>query len=70
MTKRYFVSVPILAIAKVEVEADNEEDAIAYALDRATLENVDEWEAHKKLVQGNCFYGDLSEAEVTGEESL
>ena len=70
MTKRYFVSVPILAIAKIEVEADNEENAIAYAVNHATLENVDEWKAHKTLLQGNCFSGDLSKAEVTGEESL
>lgn len=68
--KRYTVSVPVLAICLVEVVADSEDQAIDYAVDHATLDKVDAWQAHKILVQDNCFYGDLNEAEIFDTEDL
>ena len=70
MIKRYFVSVPILAIAVIEVEANSEENAIDYAVDHATLDDVDEWEPHKNLLNGNVFNGSQSLATISSIESL
>ncbi len=55
--KNYTVYVPITGIVKMEVKAENEEEAKEIALEDATLTEVEEWEAHEEIVRGNVFYG-------------
>ena len=53
--KKYTVKVPIVAVCYVEVEAENEQEAIdmAFESDDLKLENVDEWEPLEHIVEGN-----------------
>jgi len=61
--KTYTIKVPITAIAIVEVTGDfTEEEAIAESIDIATLDDVEESEAHSIVVEGNFFYGKLNKA--------
>lgn len=64
MSKTYGVTIPICGVAYVEVTADSEEAAIQEAIDKVTLDDVNEWEAMRFVVQGNVFYGPQSRAEV------
>ncbi|KJJ73115.1 hypothetical protein [Clostridium sp. FS41] len=56
--KKYRVMVPIVAACYVEVEAENEKEAIACALnsEELSLENVEEWEGLEAIVTGNVVY--------------
>lgn len=60
----YTVYVPFTGYCTVEVEADNEEEAIQKALDEADINDPTEWEATRKIVQGNVFSGVKNEIEV------
>lgn len=52
-------------VIDVEVEAENEEDAIEKALSSdLTSDDISEWEAVRQIVQGNVFYGHTNEAEA------
>lgn len=62
--KTYSVALPITGVLVLDVEASSEEEAIDKAMDEATLDHLEEWEAHKKIVQGNVFYGNQNEAEA------
>ena len=64
--KKYTVKVPIVAVCYVEVEAENEQEAIdmAFESDDLKLENVDEWEALEHIVEGNVVYTYNSDIEV------
>lgn len=64
--KKYTVKVPIVAVCYVEVEAENEQEAIdmAFESDDLKLENVDEWEPLEHIVEGNVVYTYNSDAEV------
>jgi len=71
MGKVYTVAVPIVAKLLVEIEdAANAQDAInkALAIDMELRPNsvdhtvtIDEWDMHKHVVQGNVYYGNISE---------
>ena len=56
--KRYTVSVPIAGFISVDVEAENEEEAIKKALksEELKLENCEEWETFKQLCEGNILH--------------
>ena len=56
--KKYRVMVPIVAACYVEVEAENEKEAIACALnsEELSLENVEGWEGLEAIVTGNVVY--------------
>lgn len=56
--KKYRVMVPIVAACYVEVEAENEKEAIACALnsEELSLENVEEWEGLEAIVTGNVVH--------------
>jgi len=61
----YNVMLPITGKLYVEVEADDEDDAIQKALNADfTIENVEELEAHDMICQGNVFYGMANDAEA------
>lgn len=62
--KTFVVYIPITAIATVELEAENAEQAFKLARDKASLEDVETWETHKKIVEGNVFHGVINEYEV------
>lgn len=62
--KEFCVSVPICGYAVKFVEAENEEEAKAKALDTVELEDIESWEALRHIVQGNCFNGPMNEIEV------
>lgn len=64
--KKYTVKVPIVAVCYVEVEAENEQEAIdmAFESDDLKLENVDEWEPLEHIVEGNVVYTYNSDIEV------
>lgn len=59
----YGVSLPITGSVYVEVEANSEEEAIEKALEsEVTSDDIEGWETHQQIVQGNVFYGQLNEA--------
>ncbi|ALM62171.1 hypothetical protein AXI64_gp179 [Vibrio phage qdvp001] len=64
--KSYEVLVPITGYIVVEVEAENEKEAIdkAFESDDLTIDNINEWDTHENIVQGNVFYGVKNEVEV------
>jgi hypothetical protein len=65
--KQWVVTVPITAKAFVEVDAESREDAIEKALDAVELDNVEEWEPHKIISEGNFFHGTINEIEAEEE---
>lgn len=64
--KKYTVKVPIVAVCYVEVEAENEQEAIdmAFESDDLKLENVDEWEPLEHIVEGNVLHTYNGDVEV------
>lgn len=54
MAKTYGVTLPVAGSIYIEVEADNEDDAIEKALcEDMRTSDINEWEAFKDLVRGN-----------------
>lgn len=69
--KTYDVTLPISGYAIVQVEAENKEAAIDAAMDAVEMDDIEEWETHRHIVQGNVFYGKCNDVEVElaiGEE--
>lgn len=65
MTKKeYEVCVPITGVIWVTVEAESEKEAIQAAFGSAelTLDNVEEWEAHKEICSGNVLHASQNTA--------
>lgn len=62
--KEYCVNVPICGYAVVNVEAENEKEAIRKAIDNARLSDIEYWGALEHVIRGNVFYGELNDAEV------
>lgn len=62
--KEYEVCLPITGIIWVTVEADSEKEAIeaAFESDQLTLDNVEQWEAHKRICSGNILHASQNEA--------
>jgi len=55
---RYGVTIPISGHVYIEVSAENEKAAIDNAMELVGNEDVEEWSAHRKLVDGNVIYAD------------
>lgn len=70
--KRYTVQVPIVAVCYVDVEAESENEAIDNALNSEdlSLENVEEWDAYRIIVEGNCLHTSYNRAEIVSEEDI
>ena len=51
--KSYEISVPIVGVCYVTVEAETKEEALDLALDEACA--VDEWEALRHVTRGNVW---------------
>lgn len=62
--KNYWVEIPITGKICVAVDAESKEDAIEKAFELGTLDDLDEWEMHDKIVGGNVFYGVSNEIDV------
>ena len=63
--KTYSVILPITGVAYLEIEAETEAEALEKAFDNVTLKDVEEWEAHKRIVSGNVLHASQNEYEVT-----
>lgn len=62
--KRYAVTLPVSGRLLVEVEAENEDEALDKAFEVDAKDGDLEWETHRRLVYGNVFAGMQREAEV------
>lgn len=70
--KTYDVCLPITGHIWIKVVADNEKQAIGFAMESPCLclENVEEWSAHEAIVTGNVYHASVNEAyavELKGE---
>ena len=61
---KYGVSLPFTGYVYVEVEAENEEEALDKAWDKATLNDIVEWAIAEHLCQGNVLDAILNNYEV------
>lgn len=70
--KRYSVQIPIVAVCYVDVEAESKEEALekAFNSEDLSLENVEEWEAYRMIVEGNCLHTSYNRAEIVDEEEI
>jgi len=57
----YEVKVPIVGHAWVSVIADSEEEAIAKAIGKVEMADIEEWMGLEHITQGNFFYGTCNE---------
>ena len=60
----YNVKMPIVGYAIVEVEAENETDAIKAALDEVSSSDIEQWQAVEQISRGNILYADVNEITV------
>ena len=67
MPKSYSVTFPITGSWSVLVEAESEEEALEKAYNTDPDEGELTWTAVERVVQGNVFYGELNEIDVTEE---
>jgi hypothetical protein len=64
--KTWEVTLPVSGLVYTTVEAESEEEAIEKALNGDyTLEDIQEWSTHEKIVQGNICYAIQWQAEAT-----
>lgn len=56
MPKSYDVVLPIAGHVQVTVEAESEEQAIEVAMENATINDIQSWEALKQFHAGNVCY--------------
>lgn len=62
---RYYVTLPIAGYVSVEVEADNEAQAIETAMmSDISVDDIIEWDTYRRLVDGNVCYVSPNRAEV------
>lgn len=65
MAKYYSVLLPISGYIALEVEAEDEAEAIKNALEsKYDINDIEEWSAHEAVVEGNFFHGLKNHAEV------
>lgn len=62
--KKYNVVIPIVGIICIEVDAENEKEALqkGFNSEELTLDNVAEWDAYEKIVEGNCLHVNVNKA--------
>lgn len=65
--KEFTIKIPMTGYVELILEAEDEDSAIDKAFEVATLDNVEEWELHHKVTQGNVCYAILHEIEVYEE---
>jgi len=63
--KEYDVTLPICGYVSLRVAAENEETALEKALDsNITTKDIVEWDAYKRIVDGDIFHGPQNEYEI------
>lgn len=74
MSKTYEVNIPFTGSIWTSIEANSEEEVIRLAIETCDLNlnltselgfEVDQWELHDNVTQGNVFYGVLNEASAS-----
>jgi len=69
--KKFYVEIPINGVICVNVEAEDEKDAILKAINECDVNiestsergySLEEWNLYNKLAEGNCWYGISYEA--------
>lgn len=66
--KLWAVTVPIAGHAYVVVEADSKDEAIDKAIDEASIDNLETWQAMRQFNEGNiCYCPHPWEAEAVDE---
>jgi hypothetical protein len=65
--KEFSVRIPVTAYVEILVEAEDEDEAIDKAFDTATLNDVVEWDLHKKICEGNVCHALLNEIDIIEE---
>ena len=74
--KTYFVNIPLNARVVVQIDAENEKEAIKKALSENDLtitcksENgydIEEWDCYEKMLEGNFWHGIIYQAEAEDE---
>ena len=66
---RYWVTLPVVGQATIEVEADNNEHAIDVAFENITRDHLEEWECLRNGCRGNVCYLPTHSADVQEIES-
>ena len=71
MPKQFGVTLPLTGYIYLEVEAEDEQDAIEKAMssDQVKIDNIEEWEACRQIVEGNVFHGLRNTAEAEDIDS-
>ena len=64
------VIVPMCGSVEMEIEADNREEAITHALDKASSGDRIRYEFHRKLVIADVFQGEVNEIEAINKEDF
>jgi hypothetical protein len=62
--KKYFVKIPITGMARIEVEANDIEEAMVTALNDVCHDDVVKVEFHRRVLTGRTFNGVLSEMQI------
>lgn len=63
--KDYTILIPFTGYVSVTVEAENSDDAVEIAFEKATIEDhLEEWDLHEKVNQGNVSYALLNEIQI------
>lgn len=67
---KYSVTVPFTGYAVVDVEAPTEAEAIDKALGEVSLDDIEEWETHEQITEGNVCHAarNRAEAELINED--
>lgn len=62
--KRFNVTLPITGVIYVDdIEAETEKEAIEKAMEQPlTIDQVEEWQTHEQIVEGNVFHGHTNKA--------
>ena len=61
---KYGVSLPFTGYVYVEVEAENKEEALNTAWERATFDDMVEWEFTEHICRGNVLDAVLNDYEI------
>ena len=66
--KKYNVYVPICGYVYLEVEAEDEQEAIDKAFENGcSTDDIVEFDMYEHIVQGNVFYGAMNDVDVIPE---
>jgi len=67
----YTVTLPITGVLYAyDIEAESEEEAIEKAMGAPyTIQDIEEWDVHEQIVEGNVFHGHTNRASAQEEDA-